>query len=363
MLLSRSGPRTFEARQLLFELESQGVHVETPACDITDRNALRTVLDGHSQIMPPIKGCIQASMVMTERVFQQMDFKDWKATVDPKVRGSWNLHLELPPGLEFFILTSSIMGILGTGSLTAYNAGNTYEDALARYRVAHGHRATALDLGGIPDAGFLAEVSETEDRDINTVLRSEKYVHTYVKDVCSLLDVACEPETTHSSNNNTPKLNLGSEAASCQAIVGLRPISHWKHLEDVPATMCQPLWGHMHHFPVDKDTAAAAQAKQRSSAVNVAEKMAAAAGSLAQMAEVTSEALAGRVASLLGSAKDAVDLQEPMHLYGLDSLTAIDVRNWVGKVFDVDMPVFEILGGTTFTDAGMSIARKVQAKR
>jgi len=124
----------------------------------------------------------------------------------------------------------------------------------------------------------------------------------------------------------------------------------------------------MCHFPVDKDTAAAAaQAANKqhpsSSAVNVAERMAAAAGSLAQMAEVASEALAVRVASLLGSAKDSVDLQEPMHLYGLDSLAAIDVRNWVGKIFDVDMPVFEILGRATFTDAGMSIARKVQAKR
>ena len=325
------------------------------------------MLDHHSQTMPPVRGCIQASMVMTERIFQHMDLKDWKATVNPKVVGSWNLHLELPSGLDFFILTSSIMGILGTGSLAAYNTGNTYEDALARYRVSHGERATALDLGGIPDAGFLAEVSETQDRDINTVLRSHKYVHTYVKDVCALLDVACDPTTTQHSNSNSNSIDLGSDAASCQAIVGLRPISHWKHLEDVPATMCQPFWGHMHHFPQDENNddgadTNATQANQSSSTTSIADKMAAAAGNLAQMAEVTTEALAGRVASLLGSSRDAVDVQQPMHLYGLDSLTAIDVRNWVAKVFDVDVAVFEILGGATFTEAAMSIARKVQAR-
>jgi hypothetical protein len=317
------------------------------------------MLDRYSKTMPPVKGCIQASMVMTERVFEQMEFKDWEKTIDPKIRGSWNLHLELPSGLDFFILTSSINGILGAGGLTAYNSGNTYEDALARYRVSLGERATSVNLGGIPDAGFLAVRSEAQQRDINSIMRSEKYVYTYVKDVCALLDMACDIKKT----GNSAKIDLGSNADYCQTIIGLRPMSHWKHLEDVPATLCQPFWGHLHHVPMGEDTVVATQAGQQVSVVDVAERLAAAAQNIAQMAEVTSEALANKVASLLGFAEDAIDLQEPIHLYGLDSLTAIDVRNWVGKIFEVDMPVFEILGGATFADAGMSIARKVQSKR
>ena len=58
-----------------------------------------------------------------------------------------------------------------------------------------------------------------------------------------------------------------------------------------------------------------------------------------------------------------MELQNPMDSYGLDSLSAIHVRNWVGKMFSVDIPVFEILGGATFIDAGESIARKVQSSR
>ncbi|KAL2758194.1 hypothetical protein ACRALDRAFT_1040239 [Sodiomyces alcalophilus JCM 7366] len=358
ILLSRSGPRTEEAKGLVAKLQEEGVHVETPPCDITDRTVLRRVLDDCAKRVPPIKGCIQASMVMTERIFQQMSYNDWKVTIDPKVKGSWNLHTELPRDLDFFVFTSSMMGIMGSGSLTAYNAGNTYEDALAHYRVQRGEHAVALNLGAIPDAGYLVE-AQRQKVHIASVLKSEKYALTYVKDVCALMEVACDPATA-----DTVSLNQ----YGCQAVVGIRPLTHWKHVAEVHATMYQPFWGHMHHFPVTatgeegEDGASSSNNSSRNKTVDAAARLAAA-GSLAEAAEVASEALVQRVSALLGTAEENVDVQNPMHSYGLDSLSAIDVRNWVGKVFDVDMPVFEILGGATFAGAGMSIARKVQARK
>ena len=66
MLLSRSGPsRSTEAQRLLAELRQRGVRVEAPRCDVADRAALRALLDACSARMPPVKGCIQAAMVMT----------------------------------------------------------------------------------------------------------------------------------------------------------------------------------------------------------------------------------------------------------------------------------------------------------
>lgn len=286
-----------------------------------------------------------------------MSFNDWKVTIDPKVKGSWNLHTELPRDLDFFVFTSSMMGIMGGGSLTAYNAGNTYEDALAHYRVQRGEHAVALNLGAVPDAGYLVEAQRKKVH-IAGVLRSEKYALTYVKDVCALMEVACDPATAD---------KVSRSPYGCQAVVGIRPVTHWKHLAEVHATMCQPFWGHMHHFPVtgtggEGEDGGAGSNSGGSKTVDVAARLAAA-ESLAEAAEVASEALARRVSALLGTAEENLDLQNPMHSYGLDSLSAIDVRNWVGKVFDVDMPVFEILGGATFAGAGMSIARKVQARK
>lgn len=64
-------------------------------------------------------------------IFERMTFEDWKASVDPKVRGSWNLHTNLPKGMDFFILLSSLCGIVGKETTANYDAGNSCMDALA----------------------------------------------------------------------------------------------------------------------------------------------------------------------------------------------------------------------------------------
>ena len=61
ILLSRFGPRNEAARSFLQELGDQGVQVEVPACDIS---LLELVLAKLAPKMPPIKGCIQSSMLL-----------------------------------------------------------------------------------------------------------------------------------------------------------------------------------------------------------------------------------------------------------------------------------------------------------
>ncbi|KAI1821137.1 hypothetical protein F4861DRAFT_485455 [Xylaria intraflava] len=42
------------------------------------------------------RGCEITDQIRQERIFERMEFQDWKGTTDPKVEGSWNLHTELP---------------------------------------------------------------------------------------------------------------------------------------------------------------------------------------------------------------------------------------------------------------------------
>lgn len=288
-------------------------------------------------------------------IFEKTSFPDWKAALAPKVQGSWNLHQQLPKGLEFFILISSMMGTIGGTSLSAYSAANSYMDALARYRVSQGERAVALGLGIIADSGFLIEHGER----LAGVEGIEKYAFTRLREICALLDIYCDPN---------PSTVFPRTVADCQPVMGVRPPAHWRHLEDVPKTYSQLFWGHMHYVPpivlecqddgVDLADAVGARHRQ---ALDAAEKLAAA-SSLADAAEIATEALAQRTSVVLGTSEDRLDAHKPMHSYGIDSLSAIDIRNWVGQVFNVDLPVFEILGGATFSSAGLSIARKFQLK-
>lgn len=62
ILISRSGVQATTSKRLVDELNSQGVHVETPRVDISDELSLRTGLAKLSAVMPRIRGCIQASV-------------------------------------------------------------------------------------------------------------------------------------------------------------------------------------------------------------------------------------------------------------------------------------------------------------
>ena len=89
-----------------------------------------------------------------------MTYDDWKETITPKIQGSWNLHKVLPKDLDFFILLSSISGVIGNPGQANYAAGNTYQDGLAFYRRSQGLCATAIDLGVVKGVGHVEENEE-----------------------------------------------------------------------------------------------------------------------------------------------------------------------------------------------------------
>ena len=102
--------------------------------------------------------------IFQDGLFANMTYEDWRASTDPKIIGSWNLHTILPKGLDFFILLSSIAGVIGSAGQANYAAGNTYMDALVHYRKALGEQATALDLGVILEQGVLASNHSLRER-------------------------------------------------------------------------------------------------------------------------------------------------------------------------------------------------------
>ena len=64
ILLSRSGARSEDTKAFMDEVKAMDVDVATPPCDISDKHSLASVLAECAKTMPPIVGCIQASMVL-----------------------------------------------------------------------------------------------------------------------------------------------------------------------------------------------------------------------------------------------------------------------------------------------------------
>lgn len=64
ILLSRSGPVAKASQELLDELQRAGATVEAPRCDVSEEESLRSVLHDLQAKMPPIRGCLQGTMVL-----------------------------------------------------------------------------------------------------------------------------------------------------------------------------------------------------------------------------------------------------------------------------------------------------------
>ncbi|PYI09611.1 KR-domain-containing protein [Aspergillus sclerotiicarbonarius CBS 121057] len=112
----------------------RGVTVVTPRCDISHVESLAAILDECRQSTPPVKGVVQATMVLQDRLFHNMSREEWQAVLDPKVTETWNLHHQLPARMDLFVILSSLGGMIGSRGQSQYKAAATFQDAFARHR-------------------------------------------------------------------------------------------------------------------------------------------------------------------------------------------------------------------------------------
>ena len=64
LLLSRSGIQKETAAKAVAKLRGPGIFIDAPECNITDISSLASALGRYRDTLPPIAGCIQASMIL-----------------------------------------------------------------------------------------------------------------------------------------------------------------------------------------------------------------------------------------------------------------------------------------------------------
>lgn len=98
---------------------------------------------------------------MQDKPFEMMTLNDYHIAINAKVQETWNLHRASQEfqkqSLDFFIMLSSISGVVGNKGQANYAAVNTFLDAFASYRKTLGLRANIVDLGLIEDVDYVAE--------------------------------------------------------------------------------------------------------------------------------------------------------------------------------------------------------------
>jgi hypothetical protein len=272
-----------------------------------------------------------------------MSQEDWAASTNPKVQGSWNLHTVLPKGLDFFVLLSSIAGVVGSAGQANYAAGNTYMDAMAHYLNALGERAVSLDLGPMLDHGVLAENGALRSRVLSAgVLRGISS-----SELLALLDHYCDTKIQYPGPNPAQVvIGLASaseiRAASLQTHSPLLSLPFYQHVLSGDASSGDQVEG---------DKGIAAQRRHEF----VSAKSPSAAG------VIVAEALLQRLVSMTPGLRDRMDakhLNEALQTFGVDSLQAIELRSWFAQEYTADIPIFKILGDETLASIGLLVAEK-----
>ncbi|CAM1502384.1 Fc.00g043680.m01.CDS01 [Cosmosporella sp. VM-42] len=160
-IMSRSGSADDKSLGVISDIEAQGCAVELLKGDVADVEDVRRCLISTTA---PIGGIVQGAMVLRDRMFDSMTHTEYHEALACKVKGTWNLHtvsLELKLPLAFFTMLSSISGIIGNKGQANYSGGNTFLDSLAVYRRdTLGLPATSINLGIIEGIGYLVDHDE-----------------------------------------------------------------------------------------------------------------------------------------------------------------------------------------------------------
>ena len=153
LLNARSAP-TERAREAIEKIRATGTDIQVHPGDIADPETARRLVELATESGLPVRGVLHAAAVVEDATLTNVTDELVDRCWAPKVHGAWNIHhatSEQP--LDWFCLFSSAAALVGSPGQGAYSAANSWLDAFAHWRRAHGRPATAIAWGAWAQVG------------------------------------------------------------------------------------------------------------------------------------------------------------------------------------------------------------------
>jgi NAD(P)-dependent dehydrogenase (short-subunit alcohol dehydrogenase family)/aryl carrier-like protein len=345
VVMARSDFTDATSQSVMHSLAALDCHITPISGDVTCLSSVRAAVKNAPR---PIVGVIHGAMVLRDGLFSSMTPSSFLAPISPKVAGTWNLHtvsLEQDTPLDFFTMLTSVSGLVGHISQSNYAAACVFQDSFASYRRQLGLRACAVDLGVVGDVGYLVEH--------NLMPRLEAQGWTPIGEALlhRILAVSIlQQQRQHLQDQDSSRPVVDS---LCQLITGLPvpivpprnpldPVHRFSALA-VSATRDSQTQ-HAQNPAADgvdlklailKRYRASSSPKDSSSSLDRGVVLAAA-------VDVVNAVLARS----LGAA-EPLEPQRPLASYGIDSLVAVELRNWARRELGIEVSGVEVVGAKT----------------
>ena len=356
--LSRSVGTTDRDKLFVEEVQSMGCEVHLVRGSVTKAaDVIRAVAESPR----PLKGILQMAMVLHDQAWRKMTIDEWNGATAPKVRGTWNLHNETQSlNLDFFILFSSLSGIVGQPGQANYASANTFLDAFVKFRTSKGLPCTSLNIGAVEGAGYLVE-----DDELLKKMKGTGWRAVQESELLEVLETVMRRSLSESAQigaqlqelvNGAPKLSLVNPNSTLVGIVPVIPLSSpdssAKLRKDVRMSVFRNIRNQI------KGSASSNGLRQFLSAAKANPETLSTPESVVLLAQEIGKKLLGMV---LRPVDDKIDVSLSLAHLGLDSMVAVEMRAWWKQMFGLDISTLEMLSMGTLEALGKQAAEGLLA--
>jgi acyl transferase domain-containing protein/acyl carrier protein len=320
IIASRNEPSP-SGREAVASLEATGACVTLVRADVADSAQVVSLLEACSRSGPALRGIVHLAGVLDDGLIAGQTLERFDRVMKPKAHGAWNLHCltqHLP--LEFFVMYSSLAGVVGSAGQANYAAANAFLDALAHRRRALGLPAVSLDWGPFGDAGMAAEH-----------LR-----------LASARDWA--GAVPFSTARGASLFGCATAMNPTQVTLLPGPASAWLSLH--------PRWNEAVLFSELRGQGAAAAPPGEDF---MAFRDALVAASADERRRLIGESIQAAVARSLGMDISSLDPRRPLSECGLDSLAGMEIKNRLERTLAVRIPIATLLQGGSVEDLSLHV--------
>lgn len=358
--VSRSGIDDAASQKAVKNCLAYGCEVVEAKGDVADIGFLRGVFKSAS---PKVAGIIQGAMVLRvstskschlpaaeltnyqDKPYETMTLDDYHTAIHAKFSGTWNLHRvseEQQQPLDFFTLLSSISGIVGNKGQANYSAGNTFLDAFADYRRSLGLRANSVDLGLIQDVGYVAEQEGFEAR-----FDTRQWTPITEGTLRKILSYSILQQ----DDATGAAINADSAA---QLITGIGfPLP-----EDADIKRDARFGYLFQNSGAGSDVKEGGSGKQGDENVRAFRTLHKSGSDRAGLVKIGVEVVAAQLAKIL-RLETEIEPAKPLMAFGLDSLAAVELRNWIRLELGAELTTLDITNASSLNALGDKLVSKL----
>lgn len=245
-----------------------------------------------------------------------MTLNDFETPLRSKVHGTNNLNNAFSKStLDFFLMLSSLTAVVGTIGQANYAAGNTFQDALAHANADSKTKYLSLNIGMVEDAAVnSALIKKSLGKQGFTMIKSQELLSFFEFAITSAIE-----------KDSCQQMVLGFDRDSLSQVTAMN------------ATLRSAMFIHV-RLPDRMGPSA--------NATNVGEysdRSFEQAGDPQDDVESISMAIAGKISSLSALSHESLDMNLPISELGVDSLMAIEMRNWISRRYGIMMQASDIM--------------------